>query len=147
VTGLDNKLQEDQMGLAERRAAGRFKDDEFPGWKARIDQAAGFEVPVEVDWDELSVPEYADSYAEFFPKVYFQPLVHALSAVTVDDMGKEAARRGLARIIIRNTGQFYSSSGFAFSDGVLTVDHQPHANIEYGDERAKALQKIIEAAL
>ena len=135
------------MGLAERRAIERFKNDEYPGWKARIDQAAGFEVPVEVAWEELAVADYADSYTEFFPKVYFQPLVDALGAVTVDELGKDAAREGLSRIIIRNTGQFSSGTGFTFSDGMLTIDHQPHVNVDYGDERAKGLQRILESGL
>ena len=135
------------MGLAERRAVERFKNDDYPGWKSRIDQAAGFEVPVEVAWEELSVEDYADSYAEFFAKVYFQPLTDALTAVTIDDLGKSAVRGGLSRIVIRNTGQYYSASGITFSDGVLTLDHQPHVNVDYGDERAKALQRTLESAL
>lgn len=135
------------MGLAERRAVERFKNDEYPNWKARIDQAAGFEVPVEVAWEELAVADYADSYAEFFPKVYFQPLMDALGAVTVDELGKNAAREGLSRIVIRNTGQFYSTTGFAFRDGVLTIDHQPHVNVDDADERAKGLQRILESGL
>jgi hypothetical protein len=135
------------MGLAERRAAERFKNEDFPGWKQRMNEAIGFDVPVEVDWTELAVADYADSYAEFFSKVYFQPLVDALRAVAVDDMGKDAARAGLAKIVIRNSGRYYSASGFDFTDGVLTVDHQPHANVEYGDERAKALQSTLEAGL
>jgi hypothetical protein len=135
------------MGLAERRGVERFKNDDYPGWKERIDQAAGFELEVEVAWEELAVVDYADSYAEFFPKVYFQPLVDALSAVTVDEIGKGAARDGLSKIVIRNTEQYSSASGFTFADGVLTIDHQPHSNVDYGDERAKALQRIIESGL
>jgi hypothetical protein len=135
------------MGLAERRGVERFKNDDYPGWKERIDQAAGFELEVEVAWEELAVVDYADSYAEFFPKVYFQPLVDALSAVTVDEIGKGAARDGLSKIAIRNTEQYSSASGFTFADGVLTIDHQPHSNVDYGDERAKALQRIIESGL
>lgn len=87
------------MGLAERRAAERWKNDYYPDWKARIDQAAGFDVPVEVSWEQLAEEDYADSYAEFFPKVYFEPLVLALSAITVDDMGKDAIREGLSKIV------------------------------------------------
>jgi len=83
------------MGLAERRGAEQFKSNDYPGWKSRIDEAAGFEVPVEVAWDELAVAGYAGSYAEFFPKVYFQP----------------------------------------------------HANIDYGEERAKGLQRALEDGL
>jgi hypothetical protein len=30
---------------------------------------------------------------------------------------------------------------------VLTFDHQPHANIDYGQERAKALQRVLESGL
>src|SRR5260370_38041422 len=135
------------MGLAERRGAERFKTDDYRGWKSRIDEAAGFDVPVEVAWDELAVADYADSYAEFCPKVYFQPLVDALHAVTVDDLGKTALREGLSKIVIRNAGGFYSTSGISFADGVLTFDHQPHANIEYGEERAKGLRQTLESGL
>jgi hypothetical protein len=135
------------MGLAERRGVERFKNDDYPGWKSRIDEAAGFEVPVEVAWEELAVADYADSYGEFFAKVYFQPLVDALRAVTIDDLGKGALREGLSKIVIRNEGGFYSTSGISFTDGVLTFDHQPHANIDYGEERAKGLQRTLESGL
>lgn len=135
------------MGLAERRGVERFKNDDYPGWKSRIDEAAGFDVPVEVAWDELAVADYADSYADFFPKVYFQPLVEALSAVAADDMGKSALREGLSKIIIRNAGEFYSTAGISFADGVLTFDHKPQTNIDYGAERAKGLQRTLESGL
>lgn len=135
------------MGLAERRGVERFKNDDYPGWKTRIDEAAGFEVPVEVAWEELAVADYADSYGEFFPKVYFRPLTDALSAVTIDDLGANALRAGLSKIVIRNTGEFSSTAGIAFGDRVLTIDHQPHVNIDYGEERAKALQRTLESGL
>jgi hypothetical protein len=135
------------MGLAERRGVEQFKNGDYPGWRSRINEAAGFEVPVEVNWEELAVADYASSYAEFFPKVYFQPLVDALSAVTIDELGKGALREGLSKIVIRNSGGFYSSSGMSFADGVLTFDHQPHANIDYGEERAKGLQRVLESGL
>jgi hypothetical protein len=135
------------MGLAERRGVERFKSNEYPGWKSRIDEAAGFDVPVEVAWGELGVADYADSYPEFFPKVYFQPLVDALRAITIDDLGKEALRAGLSKIVIKNDGNFYSTSGISFTGGVLVFDHQPHTNVDYGEERAKGLQKILESGL
>lgn len=135
------------MGLAERRSAERFKTEDYPDWKTRIDQAVGFDVPVEVAWSELAVEDYAASYAEFFPKVYFEPLVQALKEVGVDEMGREALREGLSKIVIRNSGDFYSASGFSFADGVLTFDHKPQTNIGDGEERAKALQRILESGL
>ena len=135
------------MGLAERRAAEKFKTDDYPAWKTRIDEAAGFDVPVEVSWDELAAVDYASSYGTFFPKVYFQPMVEALAAVTIDDMGKTALRDGLRKIVVRNSDQYSSTTGFAFEDGVLTIDHRSYSNIDDGEERAKGLQRLLEAGL
>ncbi len=135
------------MGLAERRAAERWKNDYYPDWKARIDQAAGFDVPIEVSWEQLAEADYADSYAEFFPKVYFEPLMLALSAITVDDMGKNALREGLSNIVIKNSGEYGSTAGITFRNGVLTINHRPHVNVHYGDERAKAIQQNLESGL
>ncbi len=135
------------MGLAERRSAERFKNEDYPGWKSRIDEAAGFEVPIEVDWQELAVPDYADSYAEYFPQVYFQPLVDALGAIGADDMGKEALRAGVSKIIVRNTGEYFSPSGITFTDGVLTFDHKSDTNTHHTEERTKHILATLEAAL
>jgi hypothetical protein len=73
--------------------------------------------------------------------------VDALRAVTVDKLGTSAARAGLSKIIIRNTGQSSSAAGLTFREGVLTFDHRPHVNIDDGDERAKALQRVLESGL
>jgi|SRR5215472_8528676 len=135
------------MGLAERRAAERWKSDYYPDWKARIDQAADFDVPVEVSWEQLAEADYADSYAEFFPKVYFQPLVLAFSAITVDEMGKEALKEGLSKVVIKNSGEYTSNSGITFRNGVLTIDHRPHYDVDYYEERAKAIQKNLESGI
>jgi hypothetical protein len=77
--------------------------------------------------------------------VYFQPLVAALTAITVDDIGKTAVREGLKKIIVRNTDKYVSTTGFTFADGVLTLDHKPHTNIDDVDQRAKGLQQMLES--
>jgi hypothetical protein len=135
------------MGLAERRAVEQFKNNDYPEWKAKIDQATGFDVPVEVKWEELAAEEYASSYASFFPRVYFQPLVDALTAITVDEIGRSAVRDGLQKIVVRNSDQYSSTSGFAFENGVLTIDHRPHSNVDYGEERATGLRQMLESGL
>lgn len=86
----------------------------------RSAQVRAAKVPVEVEWAELAVADSASSYAEFFPKVYFQPLVDTLSAVASGDIGKSPLREGLKKIVIRNAGEFYSPAGISFADGVLT---------------------------
>lgn len=135
------------MGLAERRSVERFKNDDYPGWKSRIDEAAGFEVPIEVAWQELAVADYADRYADYFPQVYFQPLVDALSAIGADDMGKDALREGMSKIAIRNTGAFSSPAGISFADGVLTFDHMSDTNTHHVEERTKHLRIALESGL
>ncbi|MFF7947639.1 hypothetical protein [Streptomyces griseorubiginosus] len=135
------------MGLAERRSVERFKSEDYPAWKSRIDEAAGFDVPIEVAWEELAVPDYADRYADYFPQVFFQPLVDALSAVGADDMGKEALREGISKVLIRNTGKFISPAGISFIDGVLTFDHISDTNTHHGEDRTKKLQDVLESSL
>jgi hypothetical protein len=39
-----------RMGLAERRAAEQFRTEQFPDWQNKINEAAFFEVPVDVAW-------------------------------------------------------------------------------------------------
>lgn len=135
------------MGLAERRAAEQFRVEQYPQWLSRIGEAAGFEVPVEVAWDQLAVNDYAQSYRDFFPQVYFQPLVTALAAVCIDDMGTEALRAGLHKIVVKNSGEYHNARGFAFQDGVLTIDHLPATNVNDVQERAKGLQRLLESQL
>jgi hypothetical protein len=135
------------MGLAERRSVERFKNEDYPGWKSKIDEAAGFEVPIEVAWEELAVADYADRYAEYFPLVYFQPLLDALSAIGADEMGKDALRGGVTKVVIRNSDEFFSPSGISFADGVITFDHKSDTNTHHVDERTKALQEALESGL
>lgn len=135
------------MGLAERRAVEHFKNDAYPDWRTKITSAAGFDVPVEVAWDELAVTDYADSYGDFFVKVYFQPLVDALNGITFDELGKTALREGLQKIVVHNSSQYSSNTGITFTAGVLTFDHQPHVNVDYSEDRTKGLQQILEAGL
>ena len=136
------------MGLAERRAAKEFETKVFPGWKDKIIGVAQFDVPLEVDWEALAAPDYAHLYAECWPKVYFQPLVQALTAVCVDDMGKDALRAALKKIVVTNrSDNSYGRSAVKFEGGILTIDHLPCSNVDQIDERSDAIQKSLEAAL
>lgn len=131
------------MGLAERRGVKNFEDNKYPELKRRLDEAAGFEVSLEVDWSSLGVEDYAHLYDEAFTKVYFEPLIAAFQAITVDDMGREALRDGLKKVVIRDTG----SKELSFENGTLTVDHHPVSNIDYWEERRDTLQKALEKGL
>jgi len=136
------------MGLAERRAAKEFETKRFPQLKKDIDEAAGFDVPVEVHWETLSKEGESHLYAESWPKVYFQPLVAALKGITFDDMGKEALKAGLKKIEIQNrSGAYYGDRMASFQNGTLLLDHEPHTNVDNIDERTDGIRKLLESNL
>ncbi|SEN10944.1 hypothetical protein SAMN05444354_1315 [Stigmatella aurantiaca] len=136
------------MGLAERRAAKEFETKRFPQFKKDIDAAAGFDVPVTVHWDTLALEEQTHLYDECWPKVYFEPLIAALKAITVDDMGKEALKGGLKKIEIQNrTDISYGDRMAAFEGGTLVLDHKPHTNVDDIQQRTDGIRKLLESKL
>ncbi|HYH97872.1 hypothetical protein [Hyalangium sp.] len=135
------------MGIAERKAASQFEETIYPKLKKEIDAAAHFEVPVEVDWNTLTVDGYQHLYEEAWPKIYFTPLIGALKAIAVDDLGREVLRSALKRVVIRNTtGAASGTSMVRFQDGVLTLDHEPVTNVDNLEDRQEHIQKALEAA-
>ena len=136
------------MGLTERRALAAFQESLFPGIKKAIDQIAGFEVVMDVKWESLAAEGYADSYPEFFGKVYFTPLMTAFKGICIDQMGKDSLKKGLKKIVIQNEKQYHSpDSGFTFESGILTLDHQPASNVDSVKDRETFLQKLLENSL
>ncbi len=135
------------MGLAEKRAVEQFKTNIYPKLKSEIDEAAGFDVNIDVEWDTLAEDEYAHLYNEGFEKVYFSPLIKAFKDITIDDLGKKALKAGLSQVAIKNASGIGSTAGITFDKSVLTIDHSPVTNIDDVDERASYIQKIVEKAL
>ncbi len=138
------------MGLAERRAAKDFETNNYPEFKKQIDAATGFDLPIEVKWDTIAENGYANDYGTFFPNVYFRPLVAALKEVCVDDMGKEAVKGALKKVVIQNTknnGNPFDMVSFA--GGVLTLDHSPSSNYSEMNVsgRVRAIREILEKNL
>jgi hypothetical protein len=134
------------MGIAERKAASEFEETIFPKLKKEIDDAAHFDVPVEVEWNTLAVEGYEHLYGEAWPKVYFTPLIGALKALGVDTLGQEMLQSTLKRVVIRNTtGASSGSRMVRFQDGVLTLDHEPVSNVDDIQERQEAIQNALEA--
>lgn len=135
------------MGLAEKRAVSEFQKNTFPELKAAIEKAAGLKIPVTVQWDTLAEPNHAHLYTEAFTKVYFRPIIDALTQICSDNMGKEAIKVALKKITVCNSGEFHNSSGFTFTNGELKIDHKPVTNISDVGERTKELVKLLETKL
>ncbi len=62
-----------QVGLAERRAMAAYRQNKWPMIEGAIRQAAGFDVPIDVAWDHLTIPGDTAHYVEdtFFGKTIF----------------------------------------------------------------------------
>jgi hypothetical protein len=112
------------MGLAERRATLEFQNTVLPGLKKQIDDAAGFDVPLEIDWESLAEPNEARLYNEYWSKIYFEPLIQALQSLCADDLGKQAVKDSLKKVQITNSRTKFDRSAFSFENGVLMVDHK-----------------------
>ena len=142
-----------QLGLAERRAIAGYKQDKWPAIEQAIHKAAGFDVPVEVEWDQLAIPGDASRYAddEYFGKTIFQPLTAALTSITADQMGRDALKAKLQRIHVRFDEKTAPVSnypnGVSFQGGVLEINWRPFSNTNDVDDRTKALTQVMEKNL
>lgn len=136
------------MGLQEKRAIAAFQEKEFVNLIKELNTAAGYEPEIAVNWDTLAIEDYGHLYDEGFTKVYFEPLINALKEITADDLGKEALKETLQKIIIKNGNNFGSAkSAYSFADGVLTIDHSPITNINDVAERTKYLVQFLSAKM
>jgi hypothetical protein len=135
------------MGLAERRAAQQFEKNTLPQLKNRIDEAAGFDVLLDIDYTNL-MREDPSRYEDLWPKMYFEPLIEAFKAICADDLGKEALKASLKKVEVTNSDQFGSNldGAVTFADGVLRIDFriQDVDSISY---RAGGIVKRLEQVL
>ena len=140
-------------GLAERRAITAYREEKWPAIQKAIQEAAGFEVPVEVDWDRLAIAGDSAHYAddEYFGKTIFQPLTEALRSITRDDMGRQALRQNLQRIQITFNEETAPASnypnGLTFDNGALTINWRPFSNTADYEPRVEALTQLLESKL
>ena len=134
------------MGLAERRATADFQTNVFPGLKKQVDDAAGFEVPMEIDWQAIAQPNDAHIYNEYWTKIFFETLIGAFQRICGDDIGKEALKGSLKKIEIINTGEKYDRRAFSFENGVLKIDHKL-TNVDHLEERTEKVVSLLEESL
>ncbi|MBZ5565343.1 MAG: hypothetical protein LAP13_23340 [Acidobacteriia bacterium] len=130
------------MDIAERRAMQEFQNRVYPDLKRKIDDAAGFAVAMEVNWESLAVPNEADIYHEFWTKIYFEPLIEAFRSLCADDVGKEALKHSLTKIEILNSGERFDENAYAFEGGVLRIDHKL-SNVDWVQLRVDAIVSLL----
>ncbi len=144
---------EPTVGLAERRAIAAYREGRYPAQEKAIQEAAGFPVPVEVAWDQLTIPGDAKYYADpgYFETTIFEPLAAGLKDVAKDQMGREALRQTLKSIRIRFDEKTAPASnypnGLKFDGGVLDVNWRPFSNVADFKDRVEAVVKVLEKGL
>jgi hypothetical protein len=136
------------MGIAERRATKEFQDKSLPALLTEIHKYAGFEVPVDISWDQLAKEGVSERFTENWKKVYFQPTIEALKSISRDEMGRDALKSGLKKIVFCNSsGRYSPESAISFTSGELTIDHDPDCNIDYIEDRTNHARKEMERSL
>lgn len=136
------------MGLAERRVAKEFETQKLPGLQQELDAAAGIAVPLEVDWESLSIDGQSHLFMESWEKVYFRPLIGAIKQIAADSIGADAIKAALKKVVIHNKSGIYSADRWAkFAGGTLTLDHEPTSNADYVDDRKNGLVAELEKNL
>jgi len=153
LAGLPGLAAAQGLALAERRGIAAFQAEQWPGLEAAIQRAAGFPVPVTVEWEQIARPGQASRYGtpEYFGHTIFDPLVAALTSITRDAMGRDALRAKLTRILIRYDERTRPLSnypnGLAFENGVLSINWEPGVNVQDRQPRVQALVALLERNL
>lgn len=141
------------LALPERRGLQAYQANMFPDLRRRITEAAGFEVPMEVQWEAIAIRGQGASYSnpDYWTNVIFVPLEDALKAIGSDALGKQALRDGLKSVAVTYDPDTAPASnypnGVKFTAGVLTINFQPFTNSNDRADRAAAIRKVLEAGL
>ena len=131
------------MGLAEKRWAADKKKTDEQAFVSKIKSTIGFDVPIQIDWDgfsqDLGEVQYIDHDLYGLPN-----LVKALGTITVDDLGREAIKSSLKKIVI-GPGKA-DDTAFTFENGVITWKAY-FGSSSAGYIYADAMQKKLEQGL
>lgn len=134
-----------ELGLKERQAVETFKQEKYPQLTAAINEAAGFDVEMEIDWDSIAAGGVGAQSFDQWQKVFFDPIALAFKAVNVDDITAGALKKNLKKIKIISTGKKYLSPSYppTYSDGIITIDDRL-VNVSSVNTRAKIIQSTLE---
>src|ERR1051325_139962 len=131
------------MGLAEKRWAADKKKTDEQAFVSQVNATLGFTVPIEIDWEGFSTN--LDEAQYITHDTYGLPnLVRALSKITIDDLGKQAIKDGLKKIVILSAKS--DDTSFTFEQGVINWKAY-FGSSSSGYIYADAMQKKIEQAL
>jgi hypothetical protein len=146
--------QENKLGLAERRAIKAYQDEKLPALQKSINEAAKMDIELDVKWETIAKPGQAEKYLaddDYWTNIYFTPLISALKSIAADDMGKEALKKTLKKVVIYHDENTAPASNYAnglkFEQGALIINFTPWTNAVDLPARSEAIQKFLESKL
>jgi hypothetical protein len=111
------------MGLQEKRLLKQVLEEQRPQTKAEIKEICGAEIPVEIDQDSFMNDQYAKGCLEGVKGYGMDMAVEALKLVCKDDMGKDAVKEGLKKVLFRNLPNEKQMDLTTYmKEGVVTVE-------------------------
>lgn len=134
------------MGLQEKRAIQNFQENKLAQLKAEVENAAGYSIIIDINWDNLAPEGHSERLSEYLEKIYFVPLINAIKKISIDDLGKQALKDALKSVFICNQSHSYTLSNsivFEKETGKLVLDHEPATNIDSIADREDAILNIL----
>ena len=105
------------MGLIEKRAIAKMRDDVVPRYEAELKQIAGDQISYEMNWESFLHDITALGNLE---EKCFRVINDIFKKITVDNIGVEAVQEGVQKIRISNA-KISNVSEFTLKEGVLDV--------------------------
>jgi hypothetical protein len=131
------------MGLAEKRWVQERKKTDEEALVSQLKSVTQVDLPVEIDWEAFAT-NMTDAQYISHDSYGLPNLVKALKEVTVDDLGKEAVKSSLKKIVIKPAAA--EQARFVFQNGVVEW-HAYFGGSSSGYVYADQMKKTLEAGL
>lgn len=133
------------MGLTAKRQVEEFKTKHQEKYAKQIREASNPNAEVVVEWETVGKSEEDMEHliVETTGPIYFQPVINAFKEIGKDQMGKDALRDSIKKVVMRNSADSTNYEYFAFEDGVLTIDHRPVYNVDDLRERTQHIVELL----
>ena len=105
------------MGLIEKRAIAKIRDNVVPRYEAELQQIAGNQISYQMNWDSFL---HDITALENLEEKCFRVINGIFKKITVDDIGKEAVAELVEKIHISQSNNF-NVSEFTLKEGVLDI--------------------------
>jgi hypothetical protein len=136
------------MGLSEKRILATYQGEKFPAWKTKLSEIAGYDLPIEVMWDEIMKEGFADAYPNTIDYNFFSPLEKALQSVASDQIGKDALKAKIKKVKI-GSKRPWSGLEVSIDGDALVLDADPTYNRTDGEvgNNTQRISTALESAL